>query len=126
MRMWMIPPHLLCRQHLLGEHKEIHMLIGTVNMGRNLGRFLTYRLVDTVQAHARHGVLVNEMRRRGYNHKSPLLEYTRPCPDCETVDLQKSVSNLWDRCNECRDRMQSFAEQSNSMTAAIIKEKMSQ
>ena len=24
MRMWMIKPELLCRQHLLGEHSEIH------------------------------------------------------------------------------------------------------
>jgi len=109
MRMWMIPPDLLCRQHLLGEHKEIHMLIGTVNKGKNLGRFLTDRLVDTVQAHARHGVLVKEMKRRGYNHRSPLLPYTEECPSCQTVDRARSARDLYDRCNECRSNLVDYA-----------------
>ena len=37
MRMWMIDPKLLCRKHLLGEHLEIHMFVGTINKGINVG-----------------------------------------------------------------------------------------
>jgi len=28
MRMWMLNPKALCRKHLMGEHVEIHMLVG--------------------------------------------------------------------------------------------------
>ena len=30
MRMWLVPPQLMCDQHLLGEHLEMHMFIGTI------------------------------------------------------------------------------------------------
>ena len=30
MRQWMVDPRLLCRKHLLGEHVENHMFIGTL------------------------------------------------------------------------------------------------
>lgn len=46
MRMWMLPPQLLCRQHLLGEHKELHMLYGTLKRGRSIASFLEKRIID--------------------------------------------------------------------------------
>ncbi len=30
MRTWMVPPQIMCRQHLLGEHNEIHKFVGAV------------------------------------------------------------------------------------------------
>ena len=31
MRMWNVNPKTLCRKHLLGEHLEIHMFVGSIN-----------------------------------------------------------------------------------------------
>lgn len=36
MRMWMVPPELMCRQHLLGEHVELHMFVGAINKGTSV------------------------------------------------------------------------------------------
>ena len=33
MRMWMVDPQIMCRQHLLGEHTEMHMFVGTLKRG---------------------------------------------------------------------------------------------
>ena len=46
MRMWMVPPSKMCRQHLLGEHVEIHMLVGTMRKGKSMQGFYDNRLVD--------------------------------------------------------------------------------
>ena len=36
MRMWMIDPTMLCTKHLLGEHVELHMFVGTINKNKKL------------------------------------------------------------------------------------------
>lgn len=36
MRMWMVDPATMCDRHLLGEHAEIHMAIGTIAKGRSV------------------------------------------------------------------------------------------
>ena len=40
MRMWMLPPETMCRKHLLGEHVELHMLLGSLRRGKNIDGFL--------------------------------------------------------------------------------------
>lgn len=36
MRMWMLPTAGMCRKHLLGEHVELHMLLGSLRRGKNI------------------------------------------------------------------------------------------
>lgn len=75
MRIWDVPPSRLCRQHLLGEHRELHGLWNIVSQGkRGYGRH-----PETLRWHgklaalfARHELLAEEMRQRGYEHSSPL------------------------------------------------------
>lgn len=75
MRIWDLPPKLLCRQHLLGEHRELHA-IWTIITKKKSGYSRhpeTLRWVGKTKAlYKRHEALVTEMTRRGYNHKSPL------------------------------------------------------
>jgi len=104
MRMWMTDPALLCRQHLLGEHKECHMLAGCIRRGKTLGRYLTDGLVDPTRLRERHDALVAEMVRRGYNHRSPLQEYQYGGPP-GCVDSDANLVELARRCPECRKRM---------------------
>ena len=75
MRIWDLSPKILCRQHLLGEHRELHA-VWTVITQKKTGYSRhpeTLRWIGKTKAlYARHEALVHEMRRRGYNHSSPL------------------------------------------------------
>ena len=75
MRIWDLPPALLCRQHLLGEHRELHGLwnILVANKRGYSNHPETRRWVGRLAAlRVRHEALVEEMSRRGYRHASPL------------------------------------------------------
>lgn len=75
MRIWDVDPAILCAQHLLGEHRELHGLWNIYTLGKMGYR----RHPETVRwegrlaaLFARHERLVEEMARRGYRHDSPL------------------------------------------------------
>lgn len=75
MRIWDIPPARLCRAHLLGEHRELHAIwtILTEDRAGYRSHPETLRWKDrTMALYARHALLVEEMRSRGYTHASPL------------------------------------------------------
>ena len=75
MRIWDVPPSLLCRQHLLGEHRELHGLwrILTENRQGYSHHPETRRWRGKLAAlYQRHEALTEEMAHRGYRHASPL------------------------------------------------------
>lgn len=75
MRIWDIQPRKLCRQHLLGEHRELHALwsILTEKKSGYAQHPETLRWKGKLAAlYNRHDDLVDEMERRGYSHKTPL------------------------------------------------------
>lgn len=77
MRIWDLPPALLCSAHLLGEHRELHA-IWTVITKKKKGYSEhpeTKRWHGKLKApYLRHEALTEEMTRRSYNHKTPLDE----------------------------------------------------
>jgi hypothetical protein len=105
MRMWMVDPKLMCRQHLLGEHVELHMLAGSIKRGKSIRGFIDKGLVETHNILDRHETLVAEILRRGYKHNSPLVFqiqfyiYSRG-----QVDRAKSLKELINRCPKCKER----------------------
>jgi len=75
MRIWDLPPNCLCRQHLLGEHRELHAIWAVLTQGRKgYSRHPeTLRWKGKLKAlYKRHQVLVKEMSARGYSHHSDL------------------------------------------------------
>ena len=75
MRIWDLSPSMLCRQHLLGEHRELHGLWNVLTLGKSGYREHpeTKRWVGRLAAlYIRHEALVAEMHRRGYRHYTPL------------------------------------------------------
>lgn len=79
MRVWDVEPGLLCRKHLLGEHRELHGLWNILTKHGGVGGYSqhpeTLRWKGKLKAlYFRHEALVQEMTRRGYNHHSPLDE----------------------------------------------------
>jgi hypothetical protein len=75
MRIWDIPTSKLCKNHLLGEHRELHA-IWTVIIQNKKGYSKhpeTIRWEGKLRSlYIRHQQQVEEMQNRGYNHKSPL------------------------------------------------------
>jgi len=104
MRMWNVPVELLCRKHLLGEHLEMHMFIGSIKKGTSLKGYIDNGLVELRNISSRHDELSTEMIRRGYNHKSP-IEVLDGLEDCGSVDVDKNLEELKGRCIECQHRM---------------------
>jgi hypothetical protein len=74
-RIWDISPKRLCRNHLLGEHRELHAIWSVlVNGKKGYARHPeTLRWKGKLKAlFGRHEALVSEMMVRGYRHRSPL------------------------------------------------------
>jgi hypothetical protein len=104
MRMWMVNPKIMCRQHLLGEHVEIHMFAGTLDHNRTVKGYLEKGLLEVHNMYGRHEELVKEMTRRGYNHCSPLDEKWRHAEKLGKVDREKNLEELLKRCPRCKRR----------------------
>ena len=105
MRQWHVNPKFLCRKHLLGEHVEHHMFIGSLKKGRSIDGFIRDGLVEVDTLISRHDELVEEMKRRGYNHKSPLPDESSSLVYVAgKVDRERSRKDLISRCVECEKR----------------------
>ena len=102
MRMWMVNPRLLCPRHLLGEHLELHMLVGTLRKGRSISGFLRDGLVEVQSVRQRHRELAEEMASRGMNHQSPLPAFH--ARRAGRVDIPRNLRELARRCPDCRAR----------------------
>ncbi|MFA5005240.1 MAG: pyrimidine dimer DNA glycosylase/endonuclease V [Candidatus Omnitrophota bacterium] len=77
MRIWDISPARLCRNHLLGEHRELHAVWAVITQGKKgYSRHPeTLRWKGKLKAlFKRHALLVKEFSRRKYRHKSALDE----------------------------------------------------
>jgi hypothetical protein len=104
-RIWCVPVSELDRQHLLGEHAELHCIVGAL-----LEKYKAYRnhpetlrFKDRIeQLYYRHAEQVAEMAKRGYRHNSPLptssqtyeftnLEYIRDHYDLIKRQVKKGL-----------------------------------
>lgn len=99
MRIWDLPPDVLCDKHLLGEHQELHGLFNilTKNLKGYRNHPETKRWVGYTKAlWNRHEDLREEMKERGFNHKSPLPDQGLVGPDINpyclsSVEEQKQL-----------------------------------
>jgi len=120
MRMWMVDPRLLCRNHLLGEHKELHMLLGCMKKGKSITGYLERDQLFPGWVFTRHEELVKEIIDRGYNHNSPMIcdEVVAVSDSYSSQDVglhghtvdwktirKRNLEDLEKRCPECAKRM---------------------
>jgi hypothetical protein len=99
--MWNVPTKYMCDKHILGEHVEIHMFIGSINKGKQLAGYVSKGLLDAENLFNRHEQLVKEMTERGMNHRSPLPQFV--IPDYENnVNPEENLQELFNRCLRCR------------------------
>lgn len=113
MRMWMVDPKLLCRKHLLGEHVETHMFVGTIRKNVSITGYIENGLIETDSIVSRHEALSTEMTNRGMKHNSPIAnedvehisEYLMQRNLVGYVDTKANLRDLATRCEECRKRI---------------------
>jgi hypothetical protein len=108
MRMWGVIAEVLCRKHLLGEHVEMHMFVGTINKGKSIDGYVRDGLLDTDRIEERHFLLAHEMFRRGMKHTSPLPAITVKLEARRSVDEKANLRELCRRCVDCRERIEHF------------------
>ena len=107
MRIWDIPPKRLCRNHLLGEHRELHAIWSVVVNGKKgySHHPETLRWKGKLKAlYGRHEALVVEMNTRGYRHRSPLAkrEATGSAKQTSYVDRPRAqIVNLRSKHCQC-------------------------
>ena len=107
--MWMIDPKKLCKKHLLGEHGELHKFMPSFKKKHKVtNRVFPIVQIELSSYKQRHDALAKEMIRRGMNHKSPINElpdfsYLPKSNFNAKVDLDNSIKDLKERCNDCKD-----------------------
>jgi len=106
-RMWGINPEDMCDKHLLGEHKEMHQIAGTIENHPHgkaiaLGHVKKGQL-DTSLINDRHYELAVEMLNRGMEHDSP-IDYHDKLGIGE-INIFKNRRDLMDRCDDCAKKI---------------------
>ena len=102
MRMWLVNTRMMCRNHLLGEHLELHMLASCLGSRKNIRGYIEKGLVDPSLLVKRHEELVEEMKYRGYCHSSPILGLPELLAKGHT-NTNANLIELVSRCHKCRE-----------------------
>jgi hypothetical protein len=106
----MLNPVLLCKNHLLGEHSEIHkhrhVFVKQYKIDKRISPIVQ---ICPEQMKIRHDMLAQEMIKRGYNHKSPYelpdLSYLSNNQRYAIADILYNIRDLFERCDKCKDRI---------------------
>ena len=113
MRQWGIDTALLCRKHLLGEHVECHMALGTLRRGTRVKGYIEKKLLKIGAIHIRHEQLAKEIERRGMKHNSPMTKkdellvkkmaetYISNLGTDGKLDIAGNIEELKKRCKQC-------------------------
>jgi hypothetical protein len=102
--MWMVNPGVMCNQHLLGEHVELHMLAGTIKRNKSIKGYLN-GLVQPSLIIFRHAQLVEEMARRNMKHKSAIDSVDLGDFSAREISEQDNLVELERRCRQCAARI---------------------
>ena len=100
----MVDPQVMCDKHLLGEHVELHMFIGTIKKGIRVDGYIKNDLLEIQSIYSKHDDLIKEMNKRGMKHKSPLQLIDISNVKKITIPRGWSKHQLISRCNECKKR----------------------
>ena len=104
----MVNPKYMCNRHLLSEHVEHHMIIGTLKKKKSIAGYVRNNLLEPLSLLERHEELKNEMVRRGLKHKSEIdvdlkqfLNYLPKNIIKYKINKKRSFNDLISRCKKC-------------------------
>ena len=120
MRQWNVNPKMMCRQHLLGEHVELHMFRAHLKKGHDLSGYISKGYLSPTTLYSRHEEVAKEMLNRGYQHWSPMESYESTEPG--GVDVVANEVALAARCERCNDLRNKMLEERKKCLEQIEKE----
>jgi hypothetical protein len=109
--MWMIEPHLMCLQHLLGEHGEIHKHRHNFVKGHSIAGRIAGNACEPASMQTRHDILEAEIVKRAIEagRKPPCSPFIQPdlsaYPSEQVnykIDIEANRKLLIERCPACR------------------------
>jgi len=110
----MCEPSIMCRQHLLGEHNECHMFLGSLKKKIKLDGYFRNDLFEPLSLKIRHDSLAEELIKRGFSHNSELIidpleifSHLTIQQINHKIDQERSLNLLLLRCNRCHINYQS-------------------
>ena len=107
----MTNPKLMCLQHLLGEHGEIHKHRHNFVKGHSIAGRIEGNAVEPLMMKQRHDELEREIRRRARvaGRRPPSSPYEQPDLSaysveqrCYQIDREAARQLLIGRCEDCR------------------------
>ncbi len=110
MRMWMVNPKIMCNYHLLGEHRELHMLLGSLKKRRSITGYIKSNCIEPLSIKDRHDALVEEMKRRGWTGHKTFMDVIEAASAVGNltlkemnvkIDKEKALEDLLSRCSRC-------------------------
>lgn len=108
MRMWMVPPRLMCVKHLTGEHGELHKHLHNFQKQHSMTGRIAANCLEPLSIKARHDELTEEAKYRGFLWDSPLeqpnVSYLPPEEREYVVDVVTNFHELVTRCPDCMKR----------------------
>lgn len=111
MRIWDIEPKFLCKNHLLGEHRELHAIWNVITNNKKgySNHPETKRWVGKLKAlYIRHERLVIEMDKRKYVHKSLLNKSLANDSDEQNIyvdSIKEQIINIKNKKCFCKMEM---------------------
>jgi hypothetical protein len=114
MRMWMVDPKIMCRNHLLGEHAEIHLFVWNIERKHSVKGYIAKGLLEVHNLYTRLEELAQELTRRGYQHNSKLDAKWKRAKKAGSINRGKNLGQLVDRCTKCRERFLNFGAENRT------------
>lgn len=103
MRMWMIPPELMCSKHRVGEHGEIHKHRHNFIKHHSIaGRISPITQIEPEAMKIRHDELAATLKNHNSPYELPDLSYLPLEHRFATVSGLESLRELYKRCPDCR------------------------
>jgi len=104
----MCDPKILCRQHLLGEWRELYTFVGVLKRKTRIDGYINNNLLEPGSIHKRWCELRKEMIRRGYNPRDcidiPAIDHLKEEYRSYKIDREISLRDLLNRCEYCKHR----------------------
>ncbi len=103
----MTNPELMCRQHLIGEYRELFTFVGTLRNKKSIKGYINNDLLEPLSLMKRYIELKNEMIRRNYKPKKELdfnlemINYLSEEERNHKIDRNNSKKLLLERCDKC-------------------------
>lgn len=81
------------------------MFVSAVNRGHSVKGYLEKGLLEVHSLYDRHEELAREMRARNCRHNSDIHKKWKKAERLGSIDRQKNLRQLINRCSRCRERL---------------------